>query len=342
VARDIANARPHHLVIVPRLLDRIHEAVVTARGVKGVAGRWAGRVGRGVASAHTARTGLGPMLRLRHALADRLVFQVLRQKLGGRVHTIICGGASLAPEVASFFIAAGLPVYEGYGLTETAPVLSVNRPGQMRIGSVGVPYPGVEMRVADDGEIQVRGPVVMQGYWGREDETRLAFTADGWLRTGDVGRIDADGFLYITDRLKDLIVTSGGKNIAPQPIEQRVAASPLIAQAVLLGDRRPYPVMLVVPDFPALQRWARHHGGRAAALAADREALIGEPAVQKALRREVRRHVAGCAALERPKRIAIVADEFTVDNELLTPTLKVRRREVEERYAAVLAGLYAG
>lgn len=341
VARDIAAARPHHLVIVPRLLDKIHEAVVTAAGVKGRIGRWTARLSVGVAAARTAGRPLGTSQRAQLALADRLVFRVLRRKLGGRVHTIICGGATLAPDVAAFFIAAGLPVYEGYGLTETSPVLSVNQPGRVRIGSVGLPYPGVEMRIGDDGEVQVRGPVVMRGYWQRPVETEQAFTADGWLRTGDVGRFDEDGFIYITDRLKDLIVTSGGKNIAPQPIEQRVAASPLIAQAVLLGDRRPYAVMLVVPDFPAVERWARQHGSSQEFPAGDREALVADAAVRQAIERDVHSRVAGFATVERPKRLAIVADEFTVENALLTPTLKVRRRAVEERYAGLLATLYA-
>ena len=341
VARDIEAARPHHLVIVPRLLDKIHQAVVTAAGVKGAIGRWAAGVGGRVGRARTAGRPLGIVGRAELALADRLVFDVIRRKLGGRVHTVICGGASLTPEVAAFFVAAGVPVYEGYGLTETAPVLSANRPGRVRIGSVGHPYPGVELRTGDDHEIQVRGPMVTQGYWQRSTETLQAFTPDGWLRTGDVGRFDDDGFIYITDRLKDLIVTSGGKNIAPQPIEQRVAASALIAQAVLLGDRRPYPVMLVVPDYLMLERWAKGRGGRLAAVTGDREALVAHPEVQKALRQEVHRRVAGFAPVERPKRVAIVPDDFTVENALLTPTLKVRRRLVEERYAGLLETLYA-
>jgi long-chain acyl-CoA synthetase len=341
VARDIAAERPHHLVIVPRLLDKIHEAVVTAEGVKGRIGRWAARVAVPVAVAQTWGVALGPVRRGQLALADRLVFRVIRQKLGGRLHTVICGGASLAPDVASLFLAAGVPVFEGYGLTETSPVLSANRPGYVRIGSVGVPYPGVEIRVGDDREIQVRGPMVMQGYWQRPTETLQAFTEDGWFRTGDIGRLDTDGFVFITDRLKDLIVTSGGKNIAPQPIEQRVAASPLIAQAVLLGDRRPYPVMLVVPDYAAVEQWARRRGGRAASLVGDRQALIADAEVQEALRHEVDTHVTEFAPVERPKRVAVVPDEFSVENTLLTPTLKVRRRVVEERYAALLATLYA-
>ena len=340
VARDIAAASPHHLVVVPRILDKIHAGLVTATGVKGVIGRWAARVGVSAAGARIEGRRLSPRARAELALADRIVFRKLREKLGGRVHTIISGGASLSPEVASLFVVAGLPVYEGYGLTETSPVLSANQPGAVRIGTVGHVYPGVELRIADEGEIQVRGPIVMTGYWQKPVETRQAFAEDGWLRTGDVGRLDEDGFIVVVDRLKDLIVTSGGKNIAPQPIEQRVTASPLIAQAVMLGDRRPYPVMLVVPDHPVLAAWARQQGGGLATLAEDRTALAADADVQRALRAEVERHVTEFAPVERPKRIAVVPDDFTVENALLTPTLKVRRRVVEERYAELISELY--
>ena len=206
----------------------------------------------------------------------------------------------------------------------------------VRLGTVGVPYPGVQLRLGDEGEIQARGPSVTRGYWRHEEATRAAFTADGWFRTGDIGRFDADGFLQITDRLKDLIVTAGGKNVAPQPLEQRVAAAPHVAQAVLLGDRRPYTVMLVVPDFEVLAPWARAHGLDPA----DRERLCADPRVVAHFTEEVERRLENAARYEQPKKVAVLPLELTVENGLLTPSLKVRRRALEERFRELVQRLY--
>ncbi len=341
VARDIAAVAPHYLVVVPRVLEKIHGTLTGGAGIAGAIARWAARVSIPIAIARTTGRGMPPWLRLQAPLADRFVFSALRRKLGGRVRALISGGAPLAPDVASLFIAADIPVFEGYGLTETAPVLTANRPGGLRLGSVGLPYPGVELRIGEDHEIHARGPTIMKGYWRRPVDTEQAFTADGWFRTGDIGHIDEDGFLYITDRLKDLIVTAGGKNIAPQPIEQAVRASPHIAQAILIGDRRPYPVMLIVPDFPVLQRWAVTTGKHAPGLVADHAALVRAPDVRALLEGEVAQQVAQFPRVEQPKRVAIVPDEFTIEDGILTPTQKVRRRVVAQRYADLLSGLYA-
>lgn len=340
VARDIAAAAPHHLVVVPRLLEKIHQTLTSGHGAAGVIARWAAGVSVPVARRLTSGRRLSYRQRAELALADRFVFSVLRRKLGGRVRTVISGGAPLAADVASLFIAAGIPVFEGYGLTETSPVLAANRPGAVRLGSVGLPYPGVELRVGHDDEIHARGPTVMRGYWQRPVETEQAFTSEGWFRTGDIGHIDQDGFVHITDRLKDVIVTSGGKNIAPQPIELRVQASPYIAQALLIGDRRPYAAMLVVPDFAALEAWAAARRPPGPGAGTTRAALVADPGVVALLEREVDERTAEFAQVERPKRIAIVADEFTVENGMLTPTLKIRRRMVEERYADLIGTMY--
>ncbi|HEY0969680.1 MAG TPA: AMP-binding protein, partial [Gemmatimonadales bacterium] len=275
--------------------------------------------------------------RAQHAIADRLVYAKLRERVGGRLRTFICGGAPLAPAAAALFHAAGMPVYEGYGLTETSPVLAANRPGDVRLGTVGVPYPGVEMRIGDESEIQARGPSVTRGYWRNPDATAAAFTADGFFRTGDVGHFDADGFLHVTDRLKDIIVTAGGKNLAPQPLELLVSASPYVAQAIMLGDRRPYPVMLVVPDFEALAPWAADAGIDAT----DRASLATHHRLRELLEGEVHSRLAGAARYEQPRKVAVLTQELTIEEGLLTPSLKVRRRAVEARFRDVIERLYA-
>jgi long-chain acyl-CoA synthetase len=336
VAANLREVRPHHMVAVPRLFEKVHHAATGASGIRGRLVRWAARVGRRVVDARLAGNEPGAGDRAACALADRLVFAKIRGRVGGRMRTFICGGAPLAPEVAAFFLAAGLPVYEGYGLSETSPVLAANGPGKVRLGSVGLPYPGVRLRIGPEGEILAKGPGVMRGYWRHPDATAAAFDADGWFRTGDIGTFDADGFLHVTDRLKDLIVTAGGKNVAPQPLEHLAAGSPYVAQAVMLGDRRPYPVMLIVPDFDAVAAWGREHGldGR------DRPALVRDARVVAMLEREVAERLAEVSKVERPKRFAVLAEELTIENGLLTPSQKVRRREVTARYAAVVEALY--
>ncbi|HEX9107292.1 MAG TPA: long-chain fatty acid--CoA ligase, partial [Longimicrobiales bacterium] len=367
VPRDLAAVRPQHVVAVPRLFEKVYDAVAGAPALKGKIARWAARTAVSYMDALTSGRAPSAALRARHALADRLVFRVLRQRVGGRLKTFICGGAPLEPHIGALFHAAGMPIYEGYGLTETSPVIAANKPGHVRLGSAGVPYPGVEVRLGEQAEIQVRAPGVFSGYWQRPEASAAAFTPDGWFRTGDVGAIE-NGFLLVIDRLKELIVTAGGKNVAPQPLEQRVISSPLISQAVLLGDRRPYLVMLVVPEFAALEAAsepglldraaAALHAGEglrpAERAAAAMHELAGSSAERaanalhegSALIQRLAAEVASClhdtARVERPKRIAILPQEFTVDNGLLTPTLKVRRRAVERAYRELLDELYAG
>jgi long-chain acyl-CoA synthetase len=338
-AETLAEVRPHAMVSVPRLFEKIYARVMSAAGAKGRLVRWAARVGDAWTEARLAGVQPPLALRLRHGLADRLVFSRLREAVGGRARVFISGGAPLAPEIARFFFAAGLPIHEGYGLTETSPVLAANRPGALRIGTVGVPYPGVELRIAENGEILARGPGVMRGYWNDPAATASVVDEDGWFHTGDIGAFDADGFLRITDRLKDLIVTAGGKNIAPQPIESLIAVSPYVAQAILIGDRRPYPVLLLVPDLEAVKGWAEEQGIGGGAGSGS---LADEPRVRELLTGEALGRVEHLASYERPKRVAVVGTELTVESGLLTPSLKVRRRAVEERYRDLIEDVYRG
>jgi len=295
-------------------------------------------VGRRVFRARVEHRTPGALLRAQHALADRLVFATIRERTGGRMRLFVSGGAPLAREIAEFFGAVGLTILEGYGLTETSPVIAVNRPDRLKPGSVGPPLQNVEVKIAEDGEVLTRGPHVMRGYYNRPEATREVLTTDGWFHTGDIGELSADGFLRITDRKKDLIVTAGGKNIAPQPIENMVKANRYILNAVLLGDRRNFPIMLLVPNVPVLREWAR----RRQLDAADDAALLAHPDTAEKLEREVKRTLQGLARFEQPKRFVVVPQDFSIEAGELTPTLKVRRRVVEEKYRTQIEAVYAG
>lgn len=336
VADNLMEVSPHYMVSVPRLFEKIYTRVMGASGIKLALVKWAKGVGERYADIRLAGGTPGGGLTAQYRLADRLVFSKLRARTGGRLRAAISGGAPLSGDVARFFFAAGLPVYEGYGLTETSPVLTANRPGKTRIGTVGQPVAGTELRIDPHGEIIVRGPQVMKGYWNRPDETAESIDADGWFHTGDVGSIDADGYLRITDRIKNIIVTAGGKNIAPQPIENDVALSPYVAQVVMLGDKRAFPILLVVPDFENLNAWAKEQGINVR----DNRALVSDPRVKEFLEKDVFARMQGLARHEMPKKISIIADEFGVDSGELTPSLKVKRRVVEDRYADVIEDLY--
>jgi long-chain acyl-CoA synthetase len=329
LADDLAEVRPHVMVSVPRLFDRLHDRVVQSPGVKGRLGRWAAAVAR-------RGTPRGLAGRVRFALADRVVYATLRRRTGGRLRGFISGGAPLARDVGAFFFAAGMPIYEGYGLTETSPVLCANRPGQVKLGTVGVPYPGVELRIGAEGEIQARGPGIMHGYWRAPEATAAVLDGEGWLRTGDVGEFDDVGFLRITDRLKDLIVTTGGKNIAPQPVEQAVLRSPYVAQAIMIGDRRPFPVLLVVPDWDGLAGWARQNGLDLT----DRDAAVRDPRLLQLIEQDAAALLQSFARHETPRRFGLLPTEFTVESGLLTPTLKPKRRAIEQVFRPVIDDLY--
>ncbi|HEX2203534.1 MAG TPA: long-chain fatty acid--CoA ligase [Longimicrobium sp.] len=338
VADNLLEVSPTVAVSVPRLFEKIYARVTAATGVKAKLVAWARRVGEAVADARLAgRTPpAGALLQFR--LADRLVFSKLRARTGGGLRLFVSGGAPLSAEIAKFFHAAGLPVYEGYGLTETSPVIAVNRPGAVRLGTVGPVIPGVEVAIGDGGEVLTRGPHVMKGYWNNPDATSEVIDGDGWFHTGDIGVLEDGGFLRITDRLKNILVTAGGKNIAPQPMENLAALSPYVAQVVMIGDRRAFPSMIVVPDFEVLGPWAKSHGLDPS----DRAALCREPRVVSLVQEDVVGRLDDFARYELPKKVLLLPDEFTIENGMLTPTLKVRRKAVEQRYGAEIEGLYEG
>ena len=269
-------------------------------------------------------------------LANKLLFSKIREGLGGRVQTFISGGAPLGRDLAEWFATVGIRIHEGYGLTETSPVIAVNTPLNHRIGTVGKTLPNLEVRIAEDGEILVRGPSVFKGYWNRPEETRNAFR-DSFFKTGDIGNIDADGYLSVTDRKKELIKTSGGKFIAPQPIETSMKLSPLVGTAVVVGDKRKFACVLISPNFALLEDWARTNG----LSFTSRAELIANPKVQSLYEKIVEAANEKLARFEKMKRVILVAEEFTVENGVLTPTMKLRRRVVEDRYRRLIDEVYA-
>jgi len=342
VPANMVEVRPTIVLSIPRLYEkmyaRVQEKVAGDSALRQGIFRWALGVGRRAFQARLERRVPGPWLRLQHALADRLVFSTIRARTGGRVRLFVSGGAPLAREIAVFFGAIGLTILEGYGLTETSPVIAVNLPDRLKPGTVGPPLEGVEVKIAEDGEILTRGPHVMKGYFNKPQATAEAIDPEGWFHTGDVGVIDADGFLVITDRKKDIIVTSGGKKVAPQPIENLLKTDPLVGEVVMVGNRRNFPSALVVPNFDSLEKWARDHG----VAAPSREALVGDARVLELYDRRIKELTAHLAQFERIKKVALLPREFSLEAGELTPTLKVKRRVVEEKYKDVIDRLYEG
>ena len=341
VPQALLEVRPHICAAVPRFFEKLYGNILE-RGSKltGIQRRifdWAIRVERKAAPWRAYGRSVSAAVRWQWWLADRLVYRKFREGVGGRIVEFISGGAPLAPELAEFFVTVGLPLYQGYGLTETSPVISTNLPGSSRVGTVGRLIPGVEARIAEDGELLVRGPCVMQGYSKKPEETRAVLSPDGWLATGDIGRIDPDGFLVITDRKKELLKTAGGKMIAPAPIENALKSSPFILNAALVGDRRPYIAALIVPNFATVQARAAEAGVK---LGSPQE-MMSSPWVHDLIEGEIKRLTANLAQFETIKRFALLDREFTFDGGELTFTLKLKRRVVEQRYADVIERLYA-
>jgi len=337
---NMIEVRPTLMASVPLLYERMYsrvlEAATTGGGIKKVIFNWARGVGEEWADMKLAgRTPTG-MLALQYTIAERLVFSKLKARTGGRIRYMISGGAPLPAEINKFFYAAGLTILEGYGLTETSPVITANTPEAFRIGTVGKPITGVSVTIAPDGEILAKGPNIMAGYYNKPELTAEAIDADGWFHTGDIGELD-DGFLKITDRKKDLIVTAGGKNIAPQPIEARIKRSKFVSEAVLIGDKRKFPMVLLVPNFDQLEKWARYK----ALTFSDHESLIALPEVQAKMEREALSGLSDLARFETPQKIALLPAAFSLERGELTPTLKVKRRVVDEHFRNVIDAVYA-
>jgi long-chain acyl-CoA synthetase len=337
VAQALGEVRPSIAVAVPRVYEKLYARVLGETGLKRRIVLWARRVAMEWAELKLGGNEPGTALRVQHAIADRLVFSKLRTKLGGRLRFFVSGGAPLPPSIGTFFYGAGVIILEGYGLTETSPVTNVNSLTELRMGTVGRPIPGTEIRIADDSEILVRGPQIMKGYYRNEEATREVIDADGWFHTGDIGSLDEDGYLRITDRKKEILVTAGGKNIAPQPIQNAAKLSRFVSEALLIGDRRPYPVLLVVPNFDSLEAWARHKQ----LSWQDRTELAAMPQVRDKLEREVTARLGEFARYELPKKVLPLPREFTIERGEITPSLKIKRRVVERAYAEQIEALYA-
>ena len=338
IAQQMVLAKTTMMVSVPKLYEQVFATAhqkVQSSPVKRAIFSWALRVGRHNQYAFRAGRKPGVWLRLQRALADKLVYRSVRDALGGPKSVLACGGAPLRPEIEEFFSTVGLPLRVGYGLTEAAPLASFNSPTDFKIGTVGKVMPGGEMRVGELGELLYRGPNLMDGYWNQPEATAEAIDKDGWLHTGDVGYIDNQGFITITDRLKDIIVTLGGKNVAPQPIEGLILADPLFEHAVLIGDTRPFVTLLVKPSLAGVEEL-----GQRLQWPGEVKDWLQSSELLAELRRRVGELTAMLPTQDQPKETEVLQDEFTMDNGLLTPTLKVRRREVEKRFKERIDSMY--
>jgi long-chain acyl-CoA synthetase len=331
----LLEVRPTIFVGVPRVYEKIHGQV--DQKAKGFPQKWIYRWALSVGRAHRAEILAGRTPNsLAWRLCNRLVYSKVRAGMGGRAEVFISGGAPLGRELAEWYADIGIRIDEGYGLTETSPVIAVNSPQAHKLGTVGKTLPNIEVRIADDGEILVRGPSVFKGYWNRPQETQAALV-DGWFKTGDIGNLDPDGFLSITDRKKDLIKTSGGKFIAPQPLENTLKHNALIAEAVILGDKRKFPAVLIAPYFPVLEDWARANQVDCTS----REDLVAHAKVRALYEGIVADLNRNLARYEQLKRVIVIAEEFSTENGALTASMKLRRRVVEERYRSRIELMYA-
>jgi long-chain acyl-CoA synthetase len=335
LAEALAEVHPDIFIAVPRVYEKIRQQVIL-KGTgfpKSAIYRWALSVGR----AHRSETLAGTRPSgLSWKIANRLVFSKVRAGMGGKAEEFISGGAPLGRELGEWYADIGIQIHEGYGLTETSPVIAVNTPGAHKLGTVGKPLANVEVQIADDGELLARGPSIFKGYWNRPEETRNAFV-DGWFKTGDIGQLDSEGYLSITDRKKDLIKTSGGKFIAPQPIESTLKLNPLIGTAVVIGDKRKFPAVLISPLFPALEDWARANQIDFAS----RQTLVANDRVQALYDGIIEDLNQNLARFEKLKRVLVVSEEFSAADGTLTHTFKVRRRGIEERYRTLIDEMYA-
>ncbi len=328
------EVHPTLIVAVPRVYEKVYNQVQNkAHGIKRKLIHWALTVG--AANRETILRGETPAS-FSWKLADGLVFSKIREGMGGRARVFVSGGAPLGKEIATWYADIGIRIHEGYGLTETSPVMALNNPIHHRLGSVGKPMSNVEVKIADDGELLVRAPSVFKGYWKMPEETAAVFE-NGWFKTGDIGHLDEDGFLSITDRKKDLIKTSGGKFIAPQPIENSLKVNQYIAEAALLGDKRRFPAVLIIPSFEDLEGWARHHGVKFSS----RKDLVKSHQVQKLYEGIVEELNQNLAQFEKLKKVLVIPEELSIADGTLTPSMKLRRRNLTDRYKKEIDAIYS-
>jgi long-chain acyl-CoA synthetase len=341
VADVLLEVHPTIACAVPRFFEKMYANILEKghreTGVKRAIFDWALRVAAKAAPWRAYGRGVSPAVKLQWRIANGLVYSKIREGVGGRIRNFVSGGAPLAPELAEFFWSINLPVYQGYGLTETSPIVAANLPPANKVGTVGRPIPHVEVRIADDGEILVKGPCVMQGYYRKPEETREVFTPDRWFCTGDIGRLDQDGYLVITDRKKELLKTAGGKFVAPAPIENLLKTSRFIANAIVVGDRRKFVSALIVPQIFAIEAEARKTGRELPTPAQ----IASDPWVRGLLSGEIERLTASLAQYEKPKRFAVLDQDFSYGSGELTYTMKLKRRVIEQHYEDVIARLYA-
>jgi long-chain acyl-CoA synthetase len=340
VGDNLKEVRPHFICSVPRVFEKVYAKILAGveagPPTKKKIFNWAIGVGREVSRHQQRGQPLPPVLRWKRALAHKLVFSKLHAALGGRLQWAISGGAPLSRDIAEFFHAAGILILEGYGLTETCPAATFNRPTRFKFGSVGQALDNVDVKIAADGEILIRGANVAKGYLKQPEATAEVFEPSGWFHSGDIGRIDEDGFVFITDRKKDLIVTAGGMNIAPQNVENMLKADPFISQAMVYGDRKPYPVALITINPEELTKFARDNG----ILATDPGVIVKHPKVVERISRTVEEKNSQLQSYAKIKKFTILPADFTQDGGELTPTLKVKRKVVSNKYMTAIEELY--
>jgi len=340
VGPNLREVHPTVLVGVPRIFEKIYQRIQERAAETGrIAAAllaWSVSVGKEYAQRVIAHQPVPAFLKFKHRIASKLVFSKWQWAFGGRMRLLVSGGAALPEELSYIYIGAGIPIVQGYGLTETSPVITTSRIEDNRVGTVGKAIPNVEIRIAEDGEIEVRGPNVMRGYYNKPEETRAVFTGDGWFKTGDIGTLDQDGFLRITDRKKELFKTSGGKYISPQPIEQAIKASRFVNQVVLIGAERKFPAALVVPVWEQLESYCKLKGIEFKS----HSELCHHPRIIDLIQRQIDGLTPNLAKYERIKKVALLENEFTIEGGELTPTLKVKRRVIDQKYRDVIEKLY--
>ena len=340
VAQNMKEVAPTVMLSVPRLYETMHERILRAvqegSSLKQKIFHWGVSVGSAVSSAIQQGKKPSAILQLQQGIADKLVFAKLKEATGGRLRFFVSGGAALPQSIAEFFHAAGILILEGYGLTETSPVISMNHPGKWKFGTVGAQVPGIEVQIAEDGEILTRGPHVMKGYFNNDTATAEVIDADGWFHTGDIGIIDEDGFVKITDRKKNIIVLSNGKNVAPQPIESELVRSPFISQIMVVGSERKNLAALIVPNFDALKAWASENGIETD----DLSVMLQAREVQQHIQSEIRSRLTDFADFEQVRRFTLLDKEFSQEDDEMTPTLKLKRNVIIEKYGDAIDGMY--